>query len=281
MQRMMAMALCCAMACCATTQRTSAQVLSLPVRAADAMGGTAFATEVAALDLRAREERIYAEVSRGNVPAWLRQLVRVETTVTAHGAQHQVAFTVTPDYLAVGSDHDYFLMPMSPHLAQRIADLTGTSLPTPLMVDAIWTNARVRLGPDSIAPSAAMITVPVFADHNRMVRARRDADPRPPGSLVAGHKKDVVLSARLDTLPNRVAIYGWHKPDGDPIQPLNTWHTTVHVDYSHGVRLVHGVVWINGVEHAMRDVLRDTALAVLLSPEEGVIRKARYDTTWP
>lgn len=94
----------------------------------------------------------------------------------------------------------------------------------------------------------------VLFDHNRLVHVRREANSLPLGTLVAGHKKDVV--------------------------PLNTWHTTGHLDYSHGVRLVHEVVWIDGVEHVMRDVLRDTTLPALLS-DEGVPRKARYDLRWP
>lgn len=256
------------------------QVLDLPTRPVDAPGGTTFGHDVATLELREREERIFAEVARGNVPSWLRQLVPVTIERRTGGRLAKVTFWVTPDYLAVGSDRDYFLMPLSPHLAQRLADLVAGSLPTPVMVDAIWAAAEVRLGPDSIAPSAAMITVPVFANHNRMVRARRDSNPLPFGALVAGHKKDVVLSARLDSLGNRVAIYGWHKPDGQPIQPLNTWHTTGHVDYSHGIRLVHRVVWIDGATYVIADVLRDSALAGLLT-DEGVMRKARYDLVWP
>ena len=113
-----------------------------------------------------------------------------------------------------------------------------------------------------------------------MVRARRDSNPQPQGALVAGHKKDVVLTARLDSLPNRVAIYGWHKPDGRPIQPLNTWHTTGHVDYSHGIRLVHQLVRIEGRQYALSDALRDPTLAAPLN-DEGAMRKVRYDTTWP
>jgi hypothetical protein len=262
------------------TSRVAAQELNLPRRAPDAIGGTAFASEIATLELRLREERIYTEVVRGNVPTWLRTLVPVR--MSRRGGEHEasVTFWVTPDYLAVGSDSDYFLMPMSPHLAQRLADLTDTSLPTVAMVDAVWAAAPVRLGPDSIAPTAAMITVPVFADHNRMVRERRDRIPLPQGTLVAGHKKDVVLSVRLDSLPRRVAIYGWHKPDGRPIQPLNTWHTTEHVDYSHGIRLVHHTVQIDGRPYVLSDALRDTTLAALLN-HDGALRKARYETTWP
>lgn len=271
-------ACCCAMLLVAP--RLTSQVLRLPIRPVDAPGGAAFATEVATLDLLAREDRIYAEVSRGNVPGWLRQLVPITMERRRDETPVTVTFWAAPDYLAIGSDTDYFLMPMSPHLAQRIADLTDSSLPTPAMVDAIWASATVRLGPDSIAPSAAMITVPVFAEHDAMVRARRRSDTLPLGSLVAGHKKDVVLTARLDTLPSRVAIYGWHKPDGRPIQPLNTWHTTGHVDYSHGIRLIGSAILVDGVRRRVSDVLRDSTLSSLLN-DDGPMRKARYDSTWP
>lgn len=256
----------------------SAQVLQLPDRPPGALTGSALVEALGSLDLGAREARLYREIASGNLPTWLRRLVPVTMSRLVNGRRIAVTFHATPDYLAVGSDTDYFLMPLSPQLAQRIADLTGTSLPTPAMVDAIWQSATVRLGPDSIPPSAAMITVPVFAEHNRLVRARRDRNAAPPGALVAGHKKDVVLSSRLDTLTNRVAIYGWHKPDGQPIQPLNTWHTTGHVDYSHGIRLVSRRVLVDGVTHDLVEMLGDAELASLLN-DEGIAHP--YPTTHP
>ncbi|WP_204310148.1 hypothetical protein, partial [Enterobacter cloacae] len=52
--------------------------------------------------------------------------------------------------------------------------------------------------------------------------------------LIAGIKKDVVITDLLtrSSKPNRVAIFGWHKPDGIPIQPLYTGHVNWYVDYS-------------------------------------------------
>ena len=50
---------------------------------------------------------------------------------------------MTPDYLAVGSDDDFFRMPMTPVLGQQLADLTGCSLPTRKMVAAIYAQAAV------------------------------------------------------------------------------------------------------------------------------------------
>ena len=97
----------------------------------------------------------------------------------------------------------------------------------------------------------------------------------PRGSLVAGIKKDVVVSNRLDEKPDRVAIYGWHTPDGKPIQPLTIVHRESYVDYSHGVRLMRRTVTIDGKPRDVRHVLYDADLCGLLS-DEGPIRRASY-----
>lgn len=253
----------------------AAQTLALPPRPGGAPGGAAVVAMVEHLDLEARERVVFAQVASGNVPTWLRVLVPIEMRRRLADREVVVTFWAAPDYLAVGSDDDWFLMPLSPQTAQRIADLTHTSLPTPRLVDAIWHQAVVRPGPDSITPSAAMVAVPVFAEHMATVLGRRMASPAPLGALAAGHKKDVVLTRLLDSLPGRVAIYGWHLPDGRPIQPIWLGHTRRHVDYSHGVRLVGPKVLLDGVAHDIRGVLTDSVLAAALS-DEGSMREPRY-----
>jgi len=52
-------------------------------------------------------------------------------------------YYVLPDYLAVGSDQNYFLCPMTPILAQRIADYAECTLPTRKMVNEIYFQAKV------------------------------------------------------------------------------------------------------------------------------------------
>ena len=211
------------------------------------------------------------EVTRGNVPSWLRTLRPVEL----HEGDHRLTFWVTPDYLSVGSDEDYLLIPLSPQSAQRLADLSGTSLPTTAMVDAVWRAARIKLTPMPIPPSDEMVTVPVFLEHNRIVRSQRDDTGLPKGELVAGHMKDVVITRRLESAQGKVAIYGWHQEDGVPIQPLYLGHTDRWVDYSHGIRLVHRGILVNGQEMDLYEVLGDPALARLLSID-GVIENPRY-----
>ena len=126
----------------------SAQSLGLPRRQPSAPGGTAFALSIAALPLEQREEKILAEVKAGNVPPFIRKLVPVPVSAGTVKA----TFFAAPDYLAIGSDEDYFLTPLSPLTAQAIADQLDCVLPTTKMVDDIYANATVKLTPAPIRP---------------------------------------------------------------------------------------------------------------------------------
>lgn len=256
-----------------------AQILPLPVRPTHAPTGDAFVTQISALAPTQREEAIYFQITSGNGPDFLRQLCPITVTNVVAGKTNLATFLVAPDYLAVGMDEDYFLSPMTPLTAQRIADQLGCTLPTPKMVDAIYAAAEVKLAPTPLAPSSLMTTVPIFAEHNGSIRRQRAAHlpARPAGVLVAGHKKDVVICAKLATKQGKVAIYGWHRTNGVAIQPLYLGHTSAWVDYSHGIRLVQQKLIVNGATRNVAEVLADPNLAGLLS-DEGVIPDARYPT---
>lgn len=255
------------------------QTLDLPDRPVGALTGSQVAEQIAGLDQRAREERLFSEIMSGNIPPFLRRLCPVHLEHSSSGQTNHATIFVTPDYLAVGSDADYFLTPLSPSTAQRLADALHCSLPTPRMVDAIYTQAQVHLSPSPIPPSAAMTTVAVFSNHNATVWAQRRAElsAHPLGALVAGHKKDVVLSDRLANAPGKVAIYGWHKTNGAPIQPLYLGHTAEWVDYSQCIRLVSQQMLLNGQTQTVSAVLSNPALAGVLSAE-GAIAQPRYNT---
>ncbi len=260
-------------------ESANSQTLDLPPRPSDALTGTEFATRVNSLPLPEREQEVFDQVTAGNVPNFLRKLCPVTATNVFEGKTNSAVFYVTPDYLAVGSDDDYFLMPVSPNTAQRIADALHCSLPTPKMVDEIYAAAEVKLAPAPIPPSPAMTTVPVFSNHNAIVRAQRaeQLQAHPLGALVAGHQKDVVISAKLVSAPRKVAIYGWQRTNGVPIQPLYLKHTAAWVDYSQCTRLVQQKMTVNGASTTVAQVLADPALAGLLS-NEGPIPNPRYPT---
>jgi hypothetical protein len=92
------------------------------------------------------------------------------------------------------------------------------------------------------------------------------------GELVAGDKKDIVISPLIYTnLHTRastpVVIYGWHKADGKAIQPIYNGHAQTWADYSHGVRLVQQTALLDGKPARISDILTNAKLAALLSDE--------------
>lgn len=260
----------------------TAQTLSLPPRAPTALTGSQLATNATLLspDLLTRETFIEKEILSGNVPNFLRQLRPVTITNLVASGTNIATIYVTPDYLALGSDADYLLMPMTPATAQHIADVTDCRLPTRKMSDAIYVSAEVKLPPQPLPPGPAMTTFPVFVQHNCIVRTQRlDAlKAHPLGALVAGDKKDVVITAKLVSAPTKVAIYGWHRTNGVAIQPLYLGHTAAWVDYSHGIRLVSQTMRLDGQPTSITAVLANSNLCSLLS-DEGVITQPRYATT--
>jgi hypothetical protein len=245
---------------------------TIPDRPADAVVGSTFLKSLEGLSRSAREEAVANEIVRGNFPQFLRKFKAVTLTgMDADGKQSTAIVEVMPDYLAVGSDDDFVRMPMDPRTACRIAEAFGCSLPTRKIVDAVYTSAEVKLQPRPL--TEARESLATFVEHNQIIEAQRRGSPL--GELVAGIKKDVVLSNRLEEKADRVAIYGWHLPNGKPIQPLTIVHVNWYVDYSHGARLVKRQIEIDGKPHDLRTVLFSSKWSPLVS-DEGPIRRIDY-----
>ncbi len=255
------------------------QTLDVPPRPANAPTGSVFAQTIWSLPLTDREHEIYAQITSGNVPDFMRTLVPVTSTAIINGRSHTATYYVIPDYCAIGNDSDYFLMPMTPTLAQLVATALHCNLPTKKMVDQIYAAAAVKLSPWPIPPTDTMITVPIFYQHNLMVKSQRDSQitAHPLGALVGGDKKDVVITNKINnpTPTGKVAIYGWHQLNGVPIQPLYTGHADFYADYSHGIRLVQMAMKVDTTSTTITDILADPAFSILLS-DEGTIPFAKY-----
>ena len=245
----------------------------IPPRPANAMTGTQFKDEVLNMTRADREQRILEEVTGGNIPDFLRTFIPVTVSALIGGQTHNLTYYVMPDYLCIGSDADFFRMPMTPLIAQPIADTFECLLTTRKMTNDIWSAATVKLAPQPISPSPEMITVPVFWQHHLMVEQQRAGQPL--GALIAGIKKDVVITPLIATNPNKVAIYGWHYQSGTAIQPLYLGHEITYADYSHGIRLVKQKMLLDGGEVTAAGILADSSHCVLLS-DEGVVTSPRY-----
>jgi len=245
---------------------------AIPPRDSQAPTGSQFAESVAHLDKPQREQAILGQLANGNLPGFLRELVPIKLSAL-HAGRGILAATifVMPEYLAVGSDSDFLRIPMNLYTATALVQRFGCVLPTKKIVDAIYGCSPARFTPQPLAPGPQMTSTEYYRRHNAMIDQQSERRGLPLGALAAGHKKDVVLTNRLASNPGRIAIYGWHRAAGDPIQPLSTVHPASYADYSHGIRLVAGMALVEGKFQPVTDILQDPILARVLS-DEGTIR---------
>lgn len=243
----------------------SGQQLALPARQDTAITGQQLYRQIGGMDWKQREPVIISEILNGNVPGFFKKLVPVYVQVTdpATGQIIKATYFVTPDYVMVGSSSNFARVPLTPMAAQQIADSLHCFLPTRKMVNDIYAAAKVQLEP--VPLFAYRDSALTFYHHHLIIEGQRQGRK----GLIAGIKKDVVISSKIttDPKPNREAIYGWHLPGGKPIQPVYTGHVNWYVDYSHGIRLVYETIIVNGKKYHYKEVLQDEKMKMLLCDE--------------
>ncbi len=227
--------------------------------------GSSFYDSAVAMNWSSRDSLAVRELLAGNLPPFLRSFVPVRVSVTDSltGKTIRAVFYVAPDYLSIGSRNDWARVCITPYAAQRIADSLDCFLPTRKMVDDIYRSAVIKPAP--VPMFAYRDSTPTMWQHHLMIEGQRKGRK----GLIAGIKKDVVISGKLsrEKKTDRVAIYGWHKPGGQPIQPLYTGHIWWWVDYSQGIRLIYRKVKVDGKWMDYRDVLNDLRVQRLLCDE--------------
>ena len=240
----------------------------IPSRPARALTGSQFAEFILQMESSQRELFIRNEILNGNIPDFLRKLVPVTLRYALPGGRPiSATIFVTPDYLSIGSDSDFLRIPMNLYTAESVASRFGFILPTKKMVDAIYAQSLYHLVPQPMSAGPQMRSTAYYRTHNQMIQEQVQARGIPSGKLISGHKKDVVVTNLLARNEGRIAIYGWHRGLGDPIQPLSTVHGAFYADYSHGIRLISDIVLIDGKRQSIYDLLRDPILANVLSSE--------------
>jgi hypothetical protein len=220
------------------------------------------------MDPRQRERAIRDEILQGNLPEFLRNLAPVQLKYKLEAGKTLIAtILVMPEYLAVGSDDDFLRIPMNLPSATTIASRFGFVLPTRKMVDAIYNQARYHFQPEPMPAGPQMRSTEYYRVHNQMIEEQARVRGIPSGSLVAGDKKDVVMSNLWARIQGRITIYGWHRANGAPIQPLSNVHGACYADYSHGIRLVSQTAIVDGQPRPVQELLQDPLLARVLSDE--------------
>lgn len=199
--------------------------------------------------------------------------------VHAHGKDTKgddvvIEFMVATDYLCIGTDMDFLRIPLLPNTAQKIADARNCLLPTKHMVDMIYEQASIKLYPQPYAPKIGdpgREDSRAYGLHNKLIQTQIGST-NTIGLLLAGHKKDIVITNQLLKYKKHVAIYGWHQKNGIPIQGLNARdHGDFYVDYSHGVRLISMNCRVNGVQMNLEDVLKSKDYGPILTGDEPLL----------
>lgn len=261
---------------------------NFPSRPATALPGSAFTQSIMKMGpTTERDELIVREILRGNFPDFLRQLVPI--SINEKG--NTIIYKAMPDYLSIGNNEDYVRVPVSGPSAQRIADAFNMLLPTPKISDQIWEKAKTRLAPKPLSGmsniqlsgknyttqqflSGKMSDTDAFDYHNKVIQEQLGQNHKP-GDLVAGHKKDIVLSNDLE--PGRLAIHGLHQKGGTPLQPGGiSRHEANYKDYSHGVRLIDNDATLNDKPVKLSDVLKDPKYAYLVN-NDGALKQVSYN----
>lgn len=260
-----------------TDETTGGADPALPETIGAGEGGKSFMAKTETLSRQAREEEIKKAVLSGNTPSFLKNFKEIKIKkVLSDGKEHTITYFAAPDYLAVGNDSDFVRTPMNPITAQQIADKLGCMLPTSKMVDDIYAQASTKLSPQPMSSGNypgwqnRMMKSEFYNEHQRLVQTQISKTGHKNGELVAGHKKDVIVSNSLDSHPDKVIIYGWQLKGGKNIQPLSWIHENTYADYSHGVRLIKRKMIVDGVETDSADILKDPVLSALLSKEGAV-----------
>ena len=238
----------------------------LQVNRQASLAGSDFYKQAGAMSWKERDSFAIQQFKIGNVPAFwlLLHPVHTEYKDTASGKTHKAVYYVTPDYFSIGTNGDWARVPLTPMAARQIADSLQCFLPSRKMVNDIYKAATVKLEP--VPMFAFRDSTPTMWHHHLIIEGQRRSRP----GLIAGIKKDVVNTSKLDQYPKRdkVAIYGWHKSDGKPIQPLYTGHVNWYVDYSHGIRLVSRRIRVDNKWMDYSVILKDPVLKHLLCDED-------------
>ena len=174
----------------------------LPKRSNDALAGSELETILSSLDLRDRENYILSEILSGNIPEFLRSFVPVTFNTQHKDIKKTITFFVLSDYMAIGNNNDYFMIPMTPILAQKIASSLRLSFLTKKMVDLVWGSSILKLDPIPIPPSPEMTTIPVFGLHNRLIYQKRSANFENHKPFTKDAKNQMKLASQTRNLYN-------------------------------------------------------------------------------
>ena len=282
---------------------------TLPERPSNAPGGKKFMAEMKKrfgsdyanpANQRKMEEYIMGEIARGNVPSFCRPENGKEITIHSYKkdkngnvirdnnrqpiidpTKPSVTYRTACDYVAIGSDKDYIRVPLTP-LAIRSLDKYGWRIPTATITEQTYAHADKKLPGIGLVNTEAdtkyMEGNGFIDNHNTKIDGQLSYEEKnrlAAGQyLVAGHKKDIIISRYAIDHPRSLDFRGLYI-NGRPIQ-TNPAHEDTYRDYSHGYRPIYDKVVIrnpDGTSQTMSyyEALQNPQTATVLNGAEGAI----------
>jgi hypothetical protein len=191
-----------------------------------------------------REILFLKEFFSGNVPSWMSQLVKL--TITK--GDLSITMCVAPDYMSMGSNEDYLRFPLTPIAGVVAANKLGMALPTKSIVDDIYneasTNGKTIHIPglnQAAGDGMWQMGAGFYYYHNWKIKEKLTSSDE--GKLIAGHKKDPIISSFCANKPADLDFFGYYSGPHQPTQ-TNPHHPANFADYSHGIRLIHKQMWV-------------------------------------
>ncbi len=219
------------------------------------------------LFLNQREDKILQYLESGFTPKQNKDVISLTVSKNLlDGKKHTLTYFVSSDYLSLeGSQKGEFLRtPLSWASSKKVLKMIDAMAPTKEMVDQIYRKSAVKIAPKIKSSGENITNVDSFVRHNDTVNSQLNGATT---LLLGGHKKDIVISKKLLSMPENMAIYGWHQLNGKPIQLLSTAHSSNYMNYSHGLRLVSRKMKLNGEWIDAREILLHPILNKLISDE--------------
>ncbi len=201
----------------------------------------------------------------------------------------KVTFRAALNYLAIGTDKDYRLVPITAILAQRLSLKYNWGLPTGPMTDEIYNKADIKLrgiGYLTGKPGSRKLHEQNMEMQRNTYLERHDADIKKMlgpeglaklqnGELADGHKKAIIASAIAVGNPNGPLDFRGLYTDGKHPTQYNPSHEHSYRDYAQGFRAIGGDVEIESEETGHKemrsyyDALRDPKIGNILNRGTG------------
>lgn len=234
--------------------------------------GLAWASQLPKGPTLGRDEAIFRAVERGDA--------RIDwAAIQVEGGGRKGTVYVFARTLRIGQTNPVRVS-VNYETAQRICDLLGCAMMTPLVADKTYEQSTLKLAP---MPMSKWVSDGTMANTNRMIEYSQKLDARVPvdsTQLTSNESKHWVVTKRFWADPDpskrwppskRSANYGWwstQAPNGRLWQSTGLVHDWMHVDYSQQLVLMSQRMEVEGLGNVhVGSVLKHPKLHAMLSNE--------------